>query len=847
MWLLSCDGQGDSNIFGGKQLWLRPGSKHLLGRTSAKTDGPERVQYINHKSVSRKHLLLSVANVQPGDATRLNARLTVTATDASKTGTYINGDKLIGASKTLEGQNYTIKLGSWESTFQLEWRPVVLSFSGVSKSAQAAGKALAEEREKLEAAGVKLSTQYISNTTTHVVAQKRNTALGLQGLVQGRWLVEPSFVDALASACTRTGKDDNGESLSLEDDFKTNWPDETEHTIRVGNEPVPRPDDWLKPNPARLNVFENFTFLFLSPKQHELLLPAISSGGGKAVAFHFQHDTTTKDEVIDFVKELAGQKSARSFVLSQENGPGGIVVVRADEKSAGRNNDLMASIDLALDQRSVEQNELLDVILSNDASVLRRPLRDSTQSVAASPRPEGDPAASAAASRTTRQQGRASVVPESPTGTMQPPDRTAEENRNTGAAEDAEPEVPVEQMTALQRLRLRQAERSRAKTRKPAKLNAFDESQVVPPSPDSPEPESQPTQRGVSNTQRSVREAEKSMRIDSQPKEPQPTQQNARKRAAPETIDDFPDETNEEMMDRILPGPAAFKRQKTAALARNSSSVEPKEKAEKAKKGKEDPKAAGKKGAKQETELQQQMRAAREKEDAERRKDEEALREMQGTDISKIPIEHKIETFDLPVRAPRESTTATGEGRNGRWNPAWDGRANFKKFRPKNARQNGEGAQVRAPTVTITLEEVPGRGHGLGDEYWVQPQASKSKSKSQSQSQSQAARSSAAAAGIEDDDPLTMRRRVRTSRQQDQEAATIEEDGFEEAATSQSTLRGDSSGARPSSGAAAKRPATTQAGGAPPAKKARQTTAARPPRREVSDDDDPLAFKRKRR
>jgi hypothetical protein len=838
MWLLSCDGQGENSIFGGKTLWLRPGSKHLLGRTSAKTAGPERVQYINHKSVSRKHLLLSVSDVQPGDSTRLSTRTVITATDASKTGTFINGEKLNGAERTLDGQKYSVKLGSWENAFQLEWRPVVLGFSGISRSAQTKGTALVSEREKLESAGIKLSTEYISNLTTHVVAQKRNTAMGLEGLVQGRWLVEPSFVDALASACKpKDGVNDGEPNVSpLEEDFERYWPNEMNHVISAGNEPIPRPDDWMKPDPARSAVFENFTFLFLSPKQHGLLLPAISSGGGKAVAFNFQNDTTTKDEVIDFVKELAGQKQARNFLLSQEAGPGGIVVIRADEKSAGRNNDLMASIDLALDQRSVEQNELLDVILSNDASVLRRPLRDSTQSVAGTPRAESRPPNSGRAVHDFRQQEeQLTTVLESPITTMQPPAGVEEE-------EAADPQ-PEEQLTAVERLRLRKAERDRRKARKPTVSHAFDESQVVPPSPDSPEPEmpaSQPSQRQVN----------RSVNMEASSHLSQNSQQNGRKRPASGPLDEFPDETPEQQMDRILTGPAAFKRQKTAALARGkSSSAEPKEKSAPSKTGKDDPKAKAKKGGKHETELQQQMRAQREKEDAARRKDEESIREMQGADVSKIRIEHKIETFDLPVRPTPETSAAAEEGREGRWNPAWDGRANFKKFRPKNARPNG-GAQVQTPKVTITLEEVPGRGHGLGDEYWVQPQPDKSKRKSQSQSQSQAMRGSAAAAGDEGDDPLTLRRRMRTSRQEDQEAMTIDEDGFGETATSQSTLGRDSGSARANSGAAAKRPATTQASGAPPPKKARQTTArppARPARRELSDDDDPLAFKRKRR
>ncbi|SMR62392.1 unnamed protein product [Zymoseptoria tritici ST99CH_1E4] len=57
--------QGESGILDGKQSWLRPGSKHRLGHTSAESDAARRMQYINRESVSRKHLLLGVAEFIP--------------------------------------------------------------------------------------------------------------------------------------------------------------------------------------------------------------------------------------------------------------------------------------------------------------------------------------------------------------------------------------------------------------------------------------------------------------------------------------------------------------------------------------------------------------------------------------------------------------------------------------------------------------------------------------------------------------------------------------------------------------------------------------------------------------
>ena len=95
MWLLTCEG----DLFGGKKLWLRPGSTHLLGRTSGRSDAGERIQYIDHKSVSRKHLLIAVGTIKAGGSALLHSRSEIKVTDASKVGTYLNGEKFMKETK----------------------------------------------------------------------------------------------------------------------------------------------------------------------------------------------------------------------------------------------------------------------------------------------------------------------------------------------------------------------------------------------------------------------------------------------------------------------------------------------------------------------------------------------------------------------------------------------------------------------------------------------------------------------------------------------------------------------------------------------------------------------------
>lgn len=60
MWFLEHE-----SLFEGKRVWLRPGSQHLFGRTKgSKSDGNV---FIDHKTVSRQHMMLKVLEVLPED------------------------------------------------------------------------------------------------------------------------------------------------------------------------------------------------------------------------------------------------------------------------------------------------------------------------------------------------------------------------------------------------------------------------------------------------------------------------------------------------------------------------------------------------------------------------------------------------------------------------------------------------------------------------------------------------------------------------------------------------------------------------------------------------------------
>ena len=832
MWLLTCDG----DVFGGKRLWLRPGSSHLLGRTSGRSEAGERIQYIDHKSVSRKHLLIEVGTVKAGDCSKLHTRSEIKVKDGSKIGTTINGDKFSQETRTLREKEFTIRLGNYEHMFHLWWHPVTLSFiAGVSRKAK--GDPLAAQREKFEQTDVKIVSDYLTNDTTHAISKKRNTPHALQALLQARWLVTDEFADALAVAVERRQSD--GTSL-LEEDFDGNWPKEDEYLLPAGKEPQPRPNEYLRPDPLRAEVFQDYIFVFLSQTQHDTLMPVITSGGGKALLSAVEIGQSKVEDVVAYVKEVAGHKNSKQFRLSQETGKGGVVVVRLNERDEAW-REFMRAIDLALDQRSVEQNQFLDAILTVDASGLKKQLEEEPESSnvneaakASTSRPRSEP----------REQQRAITVADSP-----PPAEHEPQHAQPPGIQDPPSSLPApEELATKQPSAANKRRNRRIITQSRFKgFDDFDPSQFSKPASQSPQP-------SFASREPSQPPNDQNMDID-EPSQSTRTQRNSRKRPAPVHEDD---ENEEDMYASILTGHAAMKRQKTAAGGNNAStrtSATPD--------GAVAGKAAKDKKKAKEMDVMAEVQARRKREDEKRLEDEKSLKDaMEGVNIGDLKNLAQVEEMELPDREPPARRT-NEKGNTDRWDPSWNGRKNFKKFRPQGQQNDGP----RLQRVIVTLEEVPRKGHGIGDEYWLNSSStnrSKSKSKSQSQSQSvrQGAPRSQNAAVDDTEDQNIFRRRLQTSRDEDAENAEAEDvlpeeiaghardEGLEAAANANvNSTPSQTLGTASQRKAAGKRPAATQ-GSVGPAKKARQSRLAAPSREVVAledDDDDELRFRRRRR
>ena len=354
-------------------MWLRPGKTYLFGRT--KENNPRNRFQIGNKSISRHHLTLSVSTVGAGDGSNVAKKSTLSLKDeGSKFGTEVDGARVKGDTKVLSGNHHAFRLGNSDQTFHIRWQPVVFTFSLASKESKASKDPLGAFRSRLEHLDIKVVEPYIPGTVTHVVAGKRNTAKGLSALVNGRYVVSERFIDAVVEITSGTDLTFEEAPSRLEEDFDGHWPNALDFLPARSKETTTGPPEQFLPDAARATVFEGYIFVFCDPAQFELLQAPITQGGGKAVHCAVSPGNTTSEEVVRYVKTVAGEKGLGEF----EDGSAGKGVVVVKFRGKGKHEEWAARLDYeiaqALDHRLIEQSEFLDAILANDASTLRRPL-----------------------------------------------------------------------------------------------------------------------------------------------------------------------------------------------------------------------------------------------------------------------------------------------------------------------------------------------------------------------------------------------------------------------------------------------------------------------------------------
>ena len=267
--------------------------------------------------------------------------------------------------------------------------PKVFTFASLSKKEKQSQDPLSTVRKRVERLDLKFSQDYLTDTTTHIVAAKRNLAYVLAGLIGGKYVVTDKFIKAIEDRCIATSRNDDSASLefsSLEEDIK-NWPNELDFAPAEGNEPVKRPAAWFTPQAERSSVFAGYTFVFCDKSQFENLMLPITCGGGKALQYlSFVHGKTSVESFVSYVKNVAGEKGLGEFEDGSEGK--GVVVVRLARKKEQDESWTVSFIqdtDRMLGQRSIDQNEFLDAVMTNDAAVLRQPLQEEELSSSAVP------------------------------------------------------------------------------------------------------------------------------------------------------------------------------------------------------------------------------------------------------------------------------------------------------------------------------------------------------------------------------------------------------------------------------------------------------------------------------
>jgi DNA repair protein XRS2 len=572
----------------------------------------------------------------------------------------------------------------------------------------------------LEQLDIKYSAEY-GTDTTHVVSKKRNTSKGLQALINGKYIVTDTFITAIVDAAEISEDAEEGTPSGLEQDFEAAWPNAIDHLPPRGEEPVDRPPDAYAPDGRRAEVFDGYTFVFYDSKQYETLFPAISAGKGKALLREVIAGKTDIDDFVRYVKGVAGEKGLGSFEDGSEGK--GVVVVRHMPKTEDDYEwyaQFLTSFAQRLDHRPIDQREFLEAILACDASMLRRPLEEASQFESGGSRGQ-DSAGDGG-------------------------DRMDVDHPQ----EAQEPAAEQESAPAARRGRGRRAGRSRFK--------GFDFDDAEEPFGESAsvEPPEPPQVAAASQDSLFVSQhRESSLPLEEETRDTRATRRSQRKRA----LSPLPEIDNSTLMDHIAPTAAAAKRRRIESgqepvppppepepepHPQEDEEVVSESPEEKPKKGKA---AKGKgKAIKQEDDILELARRQREEAEAQAAAKRRELEEVpdDGIDYAAIRALHIIEECEVHFPEPGANSRSRDQDIvDGRWDPRWNGRKNFKRFR-----KQGEAPGRQAPRIIIGLEEVKPKEYGIGDDYWLEEEESGHRKKdSQRESQTQAPQTSQAKSG----------------------------------------------------------------------------------------------------
>ncbi|KAM6411775.1 nibrin isoform 1-T1 [Pluvialis apricaria] len=235
----------------GEPYWLLSGTEYVVGRKNC------AILIQDDQSISRNHAVLAVS--RPETTGQSLSVPTLTVTDTSKYGTFVNGSKLNGTSVSLQSGD-RINFGVFESKFRVEYEPLVVCSSCLDVAQKTA------LNQAIQQLGGLVVNEWTKECTHLVMVSVKVTVKTICALICGRPIIKPEFFVELIKAIQSRQQLPNRESF---------YPPVDEPSI--GTEKLD-----LSEHHERKKIFSGKTFVFLTAKQHKKLGPAVILGGGEA-------------------------------------------------------------------------------------------------------------------------------------------------------------------------------------------------------------------------------------------------------------------------------------------------------------------------------------------------------------------------------------------------------------------------------------------------------------------------------------------------------------------------------------------------------------------------------------
>ncbi|NXL93983.1 NBN protein, partial [Alectura lathami] len=236
----------------GEPFRLLVGTEYVVGRKNC------AILIQDDQSISRSHAVLTVSRPEATQSQSASVPI-LTIKDTSKYGTFVNGSKLNGTSRSLQSGD-RVNFGVFESKFRVEYESLVVCSSCLDAAQKTA------LNQAIQQLGGLVVNEWTEECTHLVMASVKVTVKTICALICARPIIKPEFFDELIKAVQ------SRQQLPAPESF---YPPVDEPSIGTENLD-------LSEHHERKKIFSGKTFLFLTAKQHKKLGPAVVLGGGEA-------------------------------------------------------------------------------------------------------------------------------------------------------------------------------------------------------------------------------------------------------------------------------------------------------------------------------------------------------------------------------------------------------------------------------------------------------------------------------------------------------------------------------------------------------------------------------------